>query len=221
MYYKLSPSSDTRVIGRCNQQFEKAEYPVPVDHPNFIANFFLQKVDLRTVLAAYPKLNPYAKRTDLISGTWYSGSPKLLISDKLKKFFEKQNHQGLQFIPTHILHNKQKILNYWFTNPYSFDNSAIDFQKSSIYLTGIGGAILKQIKIDTEEAFNAYKNSLKIPESLLIGKLLLKNDVIKDLIILQWVNSGIGYYVSEKLKQEIEDAGCTGIEFTPAHLAYP
>jgi hypothetical protein len=28
-------------------------------------------------------------------------------------------------------------------------------------------------------------------------------------------NGGIGYYISEKLKNEIEEAGCTGIEFEP------
>ena len=38
--------------------------------------------------------------------------------------------------------------------------------------------------------------------------------------MLKYVNGGIGYYVSEKLKQEIEDAGCTGIEFQPVELSY-
>ncbi len=27
------------------------------------------------------------------------------------------------------------------------------------------------------------------------------------------------FFVSEKLKQEIEQAGCTGIEFQPSHLS--
>ena len=27
------------------------------------------------------------------------------------------------------------------------------------------------------------------------------------------------YFISEKLKQEIEDAGCTGIEFQPSYLS--
>jgi hypothetical protein len=31
---------------------------------------------------------------------------------------------------------------------------------------------------------------------------------------------GENFYVSEKLKQEIEDAGCTDIEFQPIELSY-
>ena len=37
--------------------------------------------------------------------------------------------------------------------------------------------------------------------------------------MLQYVEGGIKYIVSEKLKIEIESAGCTGIEFQPIELS--
>ena len=37
--------------------------------------------------------------------------------------------------------------------------------------------------------------------------------------MLQYVEGGIKYVVSDKLKKEIEDSGCTGIEFQPIELS--
>ena len=36
--------------------------------------------------------------------------------------------------------------------------------------------------------------------------------------MLRHVEGGVKYVVSEKLKKEIEDASCTGIEFMPVEL---
>ncbi|MEG2334861.1 hypothetical protein [Chryseobacterium sp.] len=44
-------------------------------------------------------------------------------------------------------------------------------------------------------------------------------DNLPDFLTLNKVEGGIQYLVSEKLKQEIEDAGCTGIEFQPSYLS--
>jgi hypothetical protein len=47
-----------------------------------------------------------------------------------------------------------------------------------------------------------------------INKLALKNKIIgSNFFLLEGVNGSFGYYVSESLKNEIENAGCTGIQF--------
>ena len=48
---------------------------------------------------------------------------------------------------------------------------------------------------------------------------MLQKNIEQDLILLIKVYGGISYYVSEKLKAEIEEAGCTGIEFEPVEQA--
>lgn len=74
----------------------------------------------------------------------------------------------------------------------------------------------EQIKFGSHEEFESFVNPLQWPDSVLITKVVLipsKKNV--NLCLLRHVNGGIGYYVSSYLKNEIEDAGCTGIEFEP------
>jgi len=49
---------------------------------------------------------------------------------------------------------------------------------------------------------------------------LYESIITEDFFALRYVSGGAGYYVSEKLKKEIETAGCTGIEFQPSELRY-
>ena len=48
----------------------------------------------------------------------------------------------------------------------------------------------------------------------------MNSDFKEDFFVLNYIDGGIKYLVSEKLKQEIEEAGCTGIEFQPSELSY-
>jgi hypothetical protein len=200
-----------------NQQFETADYPVPIDHPNFLGNshFFLKEVDINVVISAKPILKRGAKRTDLLNGTVYGAMGKLLISSKLKGLLEKANHKSVQYIQTSITHKEENFPSYWFTNPFDFNNELINFRNSTIEIEGVGGIKLRDISINNFEEYTSIANSLVMPERLSIKKLVLQNNIQQDLILLIKVYGGIGYYVSEKLKQEIEATGCTGIVFEP------
>jgi hypothetical protein len=54
-------------------------------------------------------------------------------------------------------------------------------------------------------------------EIVSIENICLNADVKKDFFFIKTAGQ---YIVSEKLKQEIEDAGCTGIEFQPIELSF-
>ena len=54
-------------------------------------------------------------------------------------------------------------------------------------------------------------------EVVTINSIFLNERVNEDFFLLK---NGVKYIVSEKLKQEIEDAGCTGIEFQPVEMSY-
>ena len=73
-------------------------------------------------------------------------------------------------------------------------------------------------------SFTEYKSKLKEvisnDEIMYIEKAeLLENSIEVDFFSLKHLIGG-NFYVSEKLKQEIEVAGCTGIEFQPIELSY-
>jgi hypothetical protein len=48
---------------------------------------------------------------------------------------------------------------------------------------------------------------------LFLKKLAIKRDTSIEFFALSGVSGGIGFYVSERLKEVIEKAGCTGIVF--------
>ena len=57
---------------------------------------------------------------------------------------------------------------------------------------------------------------------LSVKKVALKEDIDVDFFPLRSVEyGGIGYYVSERLKNAIEKAGCTGMRFFEINQRYP
>jgi hypothetical protein len=44
---------------------------------------------------------------------------------------------------------------------------------------------------------------------------------LPDFFILNYIEGGVGYFVSESLKIEIEKKGCSGIVFTEPNERYP
>ena len=200
-------------INSVNHQFETSEYPVPVDNPYFFSNFFSQKVNLNIIKVPFPILKAKANRTDLLNGTCNGQNARLLISDKLKAILEKYHHPGLQFIETHITHKGQIYNNYWFTNHFIFDTDKIDYDKSGIFLFNkLDFGFKFKLAFPNENAFQDYLKKLEFPNTVRIEKPVFKT-LNNNLLILYPVNGAVGYYVSEQLKKEIEDAGCTGIDF--------
>ena len=51
--------------------------------------------------------------------------------------------------------------------------------------------------------------------NLFIDKVVFNSRIDYSFCSIERVAAGVGYFVSEKLKEEIELAGCTGIEFHP------
>ena len=66
------------------------------------------------------------------------------------------------------------------------------------------------------ELLNFYKERMEITS---VNNIYLNDNINEDFFMLRYVEGGVKYIVSEKLKKEIEDAGCTGIEFQPVELS--
>jgi hypothetical protein len=80
-----------------------------------------------------------------------------------------------------------------------------------------GGTELIKIQVNTlEEFLSAIDFHKEKMEIVTIDKIFLKNQANEDFFML--IN-GVKMIVSERLKKEIEDAGCTGIEFQPIELS--
>ena len=119
------------------------------------------------------------------------------------------------------------IEDYWILNFYEFNYEYTDFPNSKISYTRKAddykityNTIKEYINLKNFEQFEAKRlEAITKEESLSIEKLNLFNqNVDEDFFMIKYVFSGL-YFVSEKLKKEIEDAGCTGIEFQPVALS--
>lgn len=213
MLYKIKRSTKLSVIGNVEQQIKDCNYPLHRDDPNNMGNIYFKRLNEKISPPPQPILNTRAKKTDLIGAGFYGSSFRLLISTVLKEILEKEHHQGLQFIKTSIIHKKIEYGNYWLTNIFSFDMSFINYPKSSIQVDSLGNMKVRDIEIESEAMFEKVQSSLVLPERLFISKPCIKATTSQHLILLRHVSGGVGYYVSEKLKKEIEEAGCIGIDF--------
>lgn len=223
-YYILQESGNLKNIGKYPQT-KAIQYNCDVwNEPKFIGQIHFEKVDFDPIIAN-AILHPKSKQTDLINTNSAMGfSKKLLISGKLKTILEKNRKHGMQFFKSPIIQNNLLIEDYWILNMSEFNNDYVDFLNSKILLEEITSENINSLYL----SINSLEDyEMKIEEirgkkgcNLRIEKLVLSKDKINnDFFMIRYSFSGI-YFVSEKLKQEIEDAGCTGIEFQPIEFNY-
>ncbi|CAA7195415.1 imm11 family protein [Chryseobacterium potabilaquae] len=232
-YYKINFTSNIKVRG--NGDYIK-EYKLKIpptmellywEIPNFVGNINHEKIDFEPYLLDI-ELFKNSKVNDLIM----QGGPissMLIVSGKLKIILEKNRKTGMQFFNINILRNKEIYDDYWLLNMFEFNQEFINFKRSRIIyekkdddfdITYSTRNI--DLSINDNDEFNIYVEKAKENiEKITIDKLILNEEIInEDFFALRNVTGGIGYYVSEKLKKEIEDAGCIGLEFQPSYLSY-
>jgi hypothetical protein len=228
-YYRLNFTLSTKVRGN-NDYIKQSHIKIPNDkmyweEPKFIGSVRNEKIEFQPYLLDI-ELFSNSKINDLIM----DGGPistKLTISGKLKSILEDYRKKGMQFFNINIIQKKEIYNNYWILNMYEFNQEFIDFSKCKIiyqekavdfevsYLVNE-----KVIFINNQNEFYKFIEKTKINNEVVWIEKLVLNNVNEDFFMLKYVFGGVGYYVSEKLKQKIEDAGSTGIEFQPVELSY-
>jgi hypothetical protein len=214
MFYRIEPGLDEKVTGIDDVQASSAIYPVNIWDPIYINQWGHTLIPDYVVLPI-PKIKTKAKLTDLMSVYFTGSSYRLTISSRLKAILEKNSHGNIQFIPITIYYKKKYLSDYWLTNILSFDNEkVINYSQSLIFECHFTTEI-KMITIKDYKDFKQNEIKLEWPNNLFIEKVVFKSKVEQDFCTVERVSGGAGYFVSEKLKQEIESAGCTGIKFLP------
>lgn len=222
-YYSIQFTLNPKLRGS-NEYVKKYHIKIPNDklfweEPKFIGNIYNEKVDFKPYLTDI-ELFVNSKINDLIM----DGGPitkKMIVSGKLKSILEKYRSSGMQFYNINIIQKNNIFKDYWILNMYETNFEVIDFIKSEFYETENVFNLIKKIDIKSIDEFLKFKSEIELkdyPYGFIISKIALKDDITLDFFSLLYVECGIKYVVSEKLKQEIEDAGCTGIEFQPIEM---
>ena len=222
-YYVINPSIDKKIVGHY-PQVQDIKYNCPLwKEPKFIEHLNNQKADFEPI-TANGILYKSSKVTDLISVIGMGFTRKLLVSKKFKTILESNRKSGIEFFQSGIFHKEKFIEDYFVLNVYEINLEIIDYLNSIVVLRKRkpqGGSYLEEIKVENYTEFKTIlnkKEGLKFSQCF-IDRIILKTEIIsEDFFALLNVNGGVKFVVSEKLKKEIEDSQCTGIEFMPVEM---
>ena len=218
--FRIRNSVDPKIIGQKFPQVKDVKGNFNVQSPDYIGNslFYLNNIDINPVLPELILWNG-SKVTDLISSSFIGTSSSLICSDRLKEILDKPALQCIQFFSIKIHHKERIYANYWFLHPTKGNNELIDFNASEIWEEK-SFLKIKRREFPNHEAFNKEVKELKYPYTLNIVGYKLKS-TLPDFFVLTSIDGGVGFFVSEKIKNEIEKVGCTGIVFTEPNERYP
>lgn len=222
-YFAIESSLNEKLMGKIPQVKEFKHNCNIDEESNFIDNFIFEKIEIQPILSNVV-LFANAKQTDLIDTLGDVGFKfGYLISDKFKQILDQFNCYGFQFFKTYVIQENEKLNDYWVINKYDFPHQFIDFKKTVFLLNDRDvnrNLISEPISFRSIEDFNLLVNSIKYPKMILIRDLFFTDDFEFDLFSIRFYEKG-GHkgIVSEKLKNEIENSGITGIEFKPLDLS--
>jgi hypothetical protein len=228
-YYRIQDSLDKKIIGRKYPQVERAILPVAWTDPLFIESFIFKKAP-DNVLLAMGILPKSAKPTDLISAGNIGFSLSLVISPRLHDIIVKHRHHGMQFFAITLKGDNGTDYPYWLVHVYDMYYEMLDLEQSFIgHYTSLNFREL--IRRNSTTDVEALKQELNVYHTrtendptvgnICITKIVFKQDTDLDFFALRPVYGGTGFYVSERLKAQIEAAGCTGMVFTAPDERYP
>lgn len=221
-YYILHWSLNSKHMGKLPQVTDVIHNCHVFDEPKFIDQFQLVKVEGKPIVS-FPVLHRKAKLTDVIQAGGMGFSLSLVISSKLKTILEKYPTDGFQFFPLSVFSQGIEHSAYWLLHPYQFKLDVIDFSKSEVIVMEMALTRLEQLEVNNLDDFLRAEEQIKqrgFPYGIHIDKLVIKENAAVDFFALRNIEGGVKFFVSETLKDQIEKAQCTGIEFRPSELSF-
>ena len=209
-YFKIQAGVINKVVGDMASHKMTSYYRY--DRPNSVYKLKIRgKLDFAPDIDAIQILKR-AKLMDVIVSVPLAGNG-LVISDRLRKIIANSVMPiETQIFDAYVLFKEEKK---HFNFLYIYDaqeNEIVDWSKSLFMETSVGGFEQGNPKKYSFEAFKIEK--IENYKYFKPSKLVLKKDKLNsDIIRLDYTHDG--YYVSEKLKQEIENSDCQGVDLIP------
>ena len=210
-YYIYEWTTNTKVVGYVSWgQLELDESKVMT---SFLASMKYIDKNPNLKMSFYKR----AKITDVMRCFNIGLVNNAIISERHKSILEKFNLQSCQFFKIDILNsktNKNYFVLHFYNNPISY---AIDFEKSTFFESDLVETLSEENRIfHTVIDYNDYLRQEKVLKanmlSLLIDKIVLKKTVSPQLDMFTLFPKDDKIYVSENLKNELVNAGISGLE---------
>jgi hypothetical protein len=212
-FFRLEYSLNLNEIGVFTQS-EHGKYGSTWDSKHSLVTFYKQKITDSLVEIPGIILQNKARLTDLISTTYLGIN--LVVSVRLKLIIETTDYSGIQFFPTKVYHKEKTPVDYWILNPFEFRNEFIDFSKTDVERCPPFPEKKSLIHVaDLAEYYRVFEEGKQHNINHLIkSPHLFGTNIREHFFLLENVDGGVGYYVSEDLKNQIVEMGCTGVQFT-------
>ncbi len=197
---------------------------------NQLWNNYLKKIDKNTII---PKgnLQNRAKLTDLMSVSFATGN--LFISDKLRNIFEHYSSEGVQFADTQVITKNGHKIKVNIMHPFFTDHPYLDIIRCEFQISNaMGNDVCEIIRYNSFAEFRAKREEL-INESkkyedinnhkwVSLSKVVFKeNSNVGICSVFDVTYAGVGFFVSQELKDQILNENCSGIIFREVNEKYP
>ena len=204
-YYPIRNSLETKVVGRKHPQLECNT----LGYAHAIPSYGPCKMQFKLSF----DLVKGAKLTDVLKTLAISASG-FIISERLRTLLESYKLERHEFIPVEIIDGKQTH-NYHFLHFYGLDMvHCLDYQQSIFRITKWGFQDLGQKRFDSYESHQEYMKEYDKDYSLMtpLEHVVLKEES-NDFDFFSFPQFYHRMYVSEQLKQCLEDNHITGFSF--------
>ncbi len=227
-YWRLFNSIEKEVgfVPQITEPVFKGNY----NDPKQLWNLYFRKTDEINTIIPHGRLHKKAKVTDLMSVAFLSGD--LFISKKLYDILSEFKVSGVELKKSATILSTGSSLETYIIHPFISDYRFIDVEKTEFYFTNdMGNQYLeKRIYNSIDEYLEAcyakinsnYKSPFYDKRPIKITQINFVENSELDLISVFGINyGGVGYFVSERLKQKILDEKCSGIIFKDINERYP
>ncbi len=217
-YFQIQYSLQNKKIGRIsstsminyqtNVWSERGVYSIP------LVGRTKNGIDLHSI-----KLEKSAKPFDLIDSIPVSKSG-LIVTNKLMELllsFDNPLEYEI-FEASAISDGKKYVGNYHYNYLYFwkiYDTNLINFSMSEFYTVDIHSAVTGEYQFKNYVELNEFQTTKGFKSNFKVKTLFINPEINSFYDIFRLGNTMPGYYVSERLKNAIQEAECTGIDFTP------
>ena len=216
-YFKLTLASDAAIIGVKNgvhqgeikwSAFENREGQKALQEYFSLERYQRNESDLEQLPQDIAPVAAYAdaQLTDFFGFIPVLWGINFLVSEAVKKLLDDFHLPQHAYIPTKVYHRGTQYSYQALYLPLSYRADSIDF-KHSLFFTGSDIMGKKMLRFSDLEDWN--KNKVFRTEQLAFNEHF---DRTLDLFVSSF--GGSGYYISERLKTAMEQAGLTGMAIT-------
>lgn len=212
-YFQIEHAYDSKVVG-CYPQSTKMGCDYNHSRPDSIDNVNVNEVPSFIPFTGCFVLQKQAKLTDFISTAILPTG--FIVSEKTKNVMAQFKLGKHAFFPTKISYRDKVYDNYfWFIFEPVDLSEFVDFDKTKFYLTDFNDNKIRQMQINS--AIELKNTHLLVAEetngaNYICSDLFhLKNNLLKDFDLLHLPISPYDNLISERLRQQLIDAGITGL----------